>query len=87
MANKGIPKIPLFDPFSQKMSCPLFGVPTVILICLGFRLELIKYDKFLADNLYQSAFYRRTDSVTFSISADKIIRKCIYHRAKRRKTD
>ena len=29
MTNKGIPKIPLFDPFSQKMSCPLFGVPTV----------------------------------------------------------
>ena len=29
MANKGIAKIPLFDPFSQKMSCPLFGVPTV----------------------------------------------------------
>ena len=24
------PKITLFDPFSQKMSCPLFGVPTVI---------------------------------------------------------
>ena len=30
MANKGIPKFPLFDPFSQKMSCPLFGVPTVV---------------------------------------------------------
>ena len=30
MANKGIPKFPLFDSFFQKMSCPLFGVPTVI---------------------------------------------------------
>ena len=29
MANMGIPKFPLFDPFSLKMSCPLFGVPTV----------------------------------------------------------
>ena len=29
-ANKGIPKVPLFGSFSQKMSCPLFGVPTVI---------------------------------------------------------
>ena len=30
MANKGIPKFPIFDLFLQKMSCPLFGVPTVI---------------------------------------------------------
>ena len=29
MTNKGIPKFPLFDSFFQKMSCPLFGVPTV----------------------------------------------------------
>ena len=29
MANKGIRNIPLFDPFFEKMSCPLFGVPTV----------------------------------------------------------
>ena len=30
MANKEIPKFPLFDQFSQKMGCPLFGVPTVL---------------------------------------------------------
>ena len=29
MANKGIPEIPLFDPFMSKMDCPLFGVTTV----------------------------------------------------------
>ena len=28
--SKGIKKIPLFDPFSPKLDCPLFGVPTVI---------------------------------------------------------
>ena len=32
MANKGIPKFPLFDPFSLKMICPLFGIPTVYVI-------------------------------------------------------
>ena len=30
MADKGIPKIPLFDLISSKMSCPLFGVMTVL---------------------------------------------------------
>ena len=30
MTNKGIAKIPLFDPVSSKMDCPLFGVPTVL---------------------------------------------------------
>ena len=29
MTNKGIPEMPLFYLFSRKMSCPLFGVPTV----------------------------------------------------------
>ena len=34
MTNKGIPEIPLFDPISQKMDCPLFGVTTVTKIWL-----------------------------------------------------
>ena len=28
MASKGIPKFCLFDRFFQKISCPLFGVPS-----------------------------------------------------------
>ena len=37
MANKGIPKFPLFDSLFQKMSFPLFGVPTVYHIILIFE--------------------------------------------------
>ena len=45
MANKGIPQFPLFDLFLEKMSCPLFGVPTVFksLVSEIFPILVITY--------------------------------------------
>ena len=37
MGNKGITKIPLFDPITSKMECPLFGVPTVLRLKQDYR--------------------------------------------------